>query len=277
MLRLMLTSHPNIVIPPECGFAIWWAAKYENWQIGQVPEFIADLKSSKKIETWNLDYPRLVDFLNSQRPTSYANVVSLVYEFYARSRKPGFQRWGDKNNFYLDHVPALHALFPCAQFVHIVRDGRDVACSYRKLSGAKIESCYAPKLPGDVREIARLWKSNLQTVADAFSAIPRKQALMVRYEDVVRQTELTLRRISTFLGQEFDPIMLDYHHLNKMEKLEPAEFLQWKANTLNKPMPERIGNFAHELTWDETNAFEEIAETALKSHGYELGCQTPKL
>src|SRR5437868_10830563 len=104
----MVTSHPAILVPPECGFAIWWRQKYGDWKAEdaegkRAQAFIQDLGSSKKIETWELDYDFLLAEIKRLRPATYSALASLVYETYARKKKPEFQRWGDKNNFHVRH------------------------------------------------------------------------------------------------------------------------------------------------------------------------------
>src|SRR3990170_5812962 len=150
LLRLMLTCHHNIVIPPECGFAIWWHKKYKNWDVDSsrccLNEFMNDLFNSRKFETWNLKRELLEQFLAERRDQNYSDLISSIYEFYARQQKEKFERWGDKNNFHINHIETISGLFSEAKFIHIVRDGRDIACSYRKLYGEKFDSQYAPKL-----------------------------------------------------------------------------------------------------------------------------------
>ena len=41
----------------------------------------------------------------------------------------GKLRWGDKTPYYVLHMPMLLGRFPGAQFIHLIRDGRDVALS----------------------------------------------------------------------------------------------------------------------------------------------------
>jgi len=63
----MLNSQKSIVIPPECGFIQWWFDRYRNWNSrSNLAEFIEDLKTSKKIETWELDFEGLGRFLEQQ-------------------------------------------------------------------------------------------------------------------------------------------------------------------------------------------------------------------
>ena len=273
LLRLMVASHPAIVVPPECGFAIWWREKYGAWTAADnakdhVRGFINDLAQSKKIETWKLDYAYLAKEILAKQPGNYATLVSLVYETYAQAYKPAFERWGDKNNFHVRHVADLHALFPDAQFVHIVRDGRDVACSYRQLSQAKMTSAYAPKLPVDIAAIAGEWKANLEAVRADFAKLPAHLRKELRYEDLVRQPEDTLRKLCGFLGEPYEPQMLEYHVLNRRDSLEPGEFLQWKAKTLAAPDASALGKFQTELSSADIDLFVRVACEMLRAYHY---------
>src|SRR6478672_851702 len=56
-----------------------------------------------------------------------ADAVRAVFAAYAAAR--GKPRYADKTPHYVSHLPELAARFPEAQFVHVVRDGRDVALS----------------------------------------------------------------------------------------------------------------------------------------------------
>ena len=274
LLRLMVASHPGIVVPPECGFLIWWREKYGDWKSAdadgvRLEEFLRDLAASKKIETWALDYAALAAAIRAVRPANYAALGSLVYAAFAKQHKPEFQRWGDKNNFHVKHVATLHALLPDACFVHIIRDGRDVACSYRQLARAKIQSAYAPKLPVDIAAIAEEWRTNLETVRRDFAALPAAQKHELRYEDLVRQPEATLRGLCAAIGETFDPLMLEYHQLNRRDKMEPGEFLQWKAKTLEAPDASDLGKFRTELPPEDIAAFGKIAGDLLRAYRYD--------
>jgi hypothetical protein len=177
MFRLMLTAHPAIAIPPECGFAVWWWRKYETWSEAlatddRIHEFVSDLRQSRKIETWELDYAALTEEIRSRRPASYETLVSIVYERYARQQGRTIRRWGDKNNFHIRRISDLRIIFPDAVFLHLVRDGRDVACSYRELAKRELKSKYAPDLPSDVVGIATEWRDNLSLARDDLAAAP---------------------------------------------------------------------------------------------------------
>ena len=274
LLRLMLNNHQNIVVPPECGFAVWWYDRYKEWDLTathddqRLDTFLRDLASSKKIETWNLNYQGLRDFIREAAPASYSELVASVYIYFGISRGRKFHRWGDKNNFHILWIERLNALFPNAKFIHIVRDGRDVACSYRKLASLRSSSPYAPKLPTEIEAIAREWANNIGAARTSFSKIGWEKVYEVRYEDLVMAPEVELRRICTFLDEPFDDRMLEYYHYNKKDRQEPTEFLAWKQKTVQEPTTSEIGKFRRELTPAQVATFEKYAKAILETYDY---------
>lgn len=266
LLRLMLTCHKNIVVPPECGFAAWLYSKYEHWSSDSgLEEFIYDLFHCRKIENWNLEEKDLSDFLGKKQPSSYPELASLVYERYGLLQGRPFKRWGDKNNFYVDYIPTIKAMFPNVNFVHIVRDGRDVACSYKKLKEKKFESPYQPRLPGDIEGIAEQWKANIRTIVGSFTAMGWENVYEIRFESLRLIVETSLRRLCQQLGEEYDPSMLDYRH----RELIPEEFLPWKEKTLQPFILSEIGRHRNELSQEEIATFERIAGKELAYYGYD--------
>lgn len=272
LLRLMLTCHRNIVIPPECSFAVWWYQKYRNWNSESAKQildvFLDDLFSSKKIETWNLNKELLRETLSEEDPESYSDLVSLIYENFAMQQKRNFKRWGDKNNYYLNYIETIFELFPEVQFIHIVRDGRDIACSYKKLAEFKFKSKYAPQLPSEISKIAGEWTNNLNKIRESFQTIGWDNVIEIRYEDLVTEPGKELRNICSFLNEDFDSSMLNFHLLNIEKELEPRELMQWKGKTLEKTTNSEVGKYKIELTLPEIKEFEIIAKEQLGHYRY---------
>ncbi len=95
MLRLMLTCHRNIMIPPEAGFAVWLYQRYNGWLKNsrhQLDAFVDDLLETRKIETWEIDGPELKRYLHEADPSSYPEAVSLVYQWYGHCTGRRFNR-----------------------------------------------------------------------------------------------------------------------------------------------------------------------------------------
>jgi hypothetical protein len=270
LLRLMVTSHPAIVVPPECGFALWWREKYGDWKQRdpRLDAFLQDLASSRKFETWKMDLDQLRGHLQGNSPASYAELVSAIYTFFGLTNQPTATRWGDKNNYYLAHIPELHALFPHALFVHIVRDGRDVCCSYRQLQSVSQSSPYAPQLPVEPEKVAAEWTKNIASIREAFSAFSWNGVHEIRYEDLVVSPETELRRLCAFLGEPFDLSMLAYSERNRRDGLEPPEFLAWKRLTLDPPSVTQVGRFRRDLNANEIAEFEAVSASTLAQYNY---------
>lgn len=270
MLRLMLNNHKNIVIPPECGFAVWFYEKYQDRVIDRqtIEEFMLDLAGAKKIETWRLEFEKLQGDLLKRGPENYGEMVSFIYEYYGRSIGRNFLRWGDKNNFYIQHVSTIKKMLPSARLIHIVRDGRDVACSYRAINRSNIQSKYAPHLPHKIEEIAFQWLTNLRSAINAFEKIGWQNVYEIRYEDLTLQPAHELKKLCTFLDEPYDPNMESYYIKNQVEQQEPVEFLQWKAKTLERPTTSQVGRYLAELADDELEEFEQIALPMLHRYNY---------
>jgi hypothetical protein len=232
---------------------------------------MSDLFRARKIEYWKLDKQGLMEFLQEKRPLSYSELVSRVYEWYGISQGRTFERWGDKNNFYIDHILTIKAMFPDTHFVHIVRDGRDVACSYKKLGETKIASNYAPRLPGRIEEIAEHWKANINIALQSFTAIGWENVFEVRFEDLITDTEATLQSLCNKLGEEYDSSMLQYHVRNKAYELEPKDFKPWKEKNLRPPIRAEVERYKTELPEHKVLAFQRIAERELTRYKYLTG------
>ena len=124
------------------------------------------------------------------------DIVNLVYrEHLARTGKP---RLGDKTPRYFMIVPQLAALYPDAKFIHLIRDGRDVAISFIDLGF----SHYYQK--------SFEWTRVMRNRAALLDGPYASQILEVKYEDLIKDPPAVLRRICHFLDEEFEPAMLDW-------------------------------------------------------------------
>jgi hypothetical protein len=158
LLRLMLTCHPRIVVPPEAGFLIDLRGRHGGFagEEGALDRFLVDLQASPKFEYWKLPDPVLREFLRGARPRDYASLVAGVYACYASAHGSGKPRWD------------------------------------RSL--ADVKGKYAPTLPGDVFGAMYDWNRNLRRIRRAFARVGWNRVHELRYEDLVQDPEGVLRR-----------------------------------------------------------------------------------
>ncbi|VGO21030.1 sulfotransferase family protein [Pontiella sulfatireligans] len=274
LLRLMLASHPDLLVTPECGFALWLAEEFE----GKDPtlkavrvEYAKKVYTSKKFDTWGITYEVLKSHLINSRPRTYGELVAEVYYCYGQCiLNKKFVRWGDKNNFYINYINTIREIYPQAQFIHIIRDGRDIACSYQELNLRNLKSRFAPQLPQDVAKIALEWGKNVSLVRSCLDPLDSITKLEISFHDLIMSPTIKLKEICRFLGVGYDSRMLEYHELNGKNNLEPEQLMEWKEKTRFPPQQDRIGRYKKDLKPLDIKIFEQIAGDTLKHYGFPL-------
>jgi Sulfotransferase family len=118
-------------------------------------------------------------------------------EYLARRGK---QRWAEKSPGYTLHLDFINELFPDAQYVHLIRDGRDVVASYRDRWGYRAA----------LRAANSIWPAFVRTARAFGASLPAERYHELRYEALVADPEATMRALLGFLGEAWDPQVLRY-------------------------------------------------------------------
>jgi hypothetical protein len=263
LLRLMLDSHKDVAIPTETHFDIERLHAYLDCK--DCKEKFLDIVINKTIRFPELgivadDYRQFVYELN---PFNTSVAFIEIYKMYAK--RFGKEYYGDKTPGYMRSMVKIQDLVPNAYFIHLVRDGRDVMLSHRNVIFAS---------NGEVYDSARFWKQRILNARSQVSKL--NKYVEIRYEDLVCNTENTLRIICDFIDIDFDFNMLEYYKnadkrldefsdvgiLSKMEKLKIHKL------TNNKPDKTRIQKWKKELTKEEIKTFNEIAGDLLDEFNY---------
>jgi hypothetical protein len=267
LLRLMLHSHSEICIPPESHFFLWLEEKYGIWNFQDLDSYLDDLHNATKFETWSLNRVELTDYLNNLVPESYAELTSLIYKFYAlkENKEPRF--WGDKNSLWIDKLPKIMQYYPNAFIVHIIRDGRDVACSYKEINLKNVKSPYAPNLPNEVSEIAETWNLNNIALENFLKSVPKSQYVQIKYEHLLTSPKTTLQKVLEPLELKITSGQLEYYLKNKKD-IEPEEFFNWKEKLVQPPDTSNIGKYQTILSKKEIYIFNNIANHSLLKYNY---------
>ena len=166
----------------------------------------------------------------------------------------------------------IQTYLPEARFIHLIRDGRDVALSVLKQDWG----------PQTIEAAAEKWRSR---VLRGRAQQPYLGFYMeVKFEDLVLHTERELRRICEFVELDFDPAMLGYHETAEQRLQEKARALprahgeaqsaekrlMSHAKTFEPPNPDLIGTWKQRMPPDDRAAFEALAGDLLADLGYEL-------
>ncbi len=275
LLRMMLDAHPQLAIPSETHFVPEVIEAFDGGR--PTPEaVVAMLRAHRRWEDFHLSPDELLARLREHEPLTAGKAVRSFFALYAASQ--GKPRWGDKTPEYVEMMRPIERALPEARFVHVIRDGRDVALSRTKWRLQRV----GRKPP--VERLAKKWQKAI-TVA-------RKQGgkvghyLEIRYEDLIADTDTALRRICDFIALEFDPIMLAYHEhaaerlaeiahtLPEREDrnaLAASERLSKHEMTTRPPERDRIFAWREEMSEDDLATFESVAGGLLRELEYPVG------
>jgi hypothetical protein len=116
------------------------------------------------------------------------------------ARSQNVDRWAEQTPSHVYHVPEIRNAFPDALFVHMIRDGRDVALSLGKPGWIK-------PLPGqshNLRVAAALFWAWTVRKGRAYRQTLRSDYLEIRYEDLVQSPHDTLRHLGRFIEHDLD-------------------------------------------------------------------------
>src|SRR3954447_3515913 len=198
MLRLILDREPDVAIPPESMFLTDFADQFasgepQNDEAAQ--RLMQEVWEHPKVRLWELPgpAPHVPDDLEPN--DAYCFIAQAPFEAYAK--KYGKPRWGDKTPHYVHHVDQLLQLWPDARFVVLVRDGRDVALSLKRM----------PFGPNNAWAAAPWWARGIQAGEKAQRQHPHK-VKTIRYEDLVAEPRQTVQAVCEFLDLDYSDEML---------------------------------------------------------------------
>lgn len=277
MLRLALDAHPELAIPPETGFLLplFGASRWREPRLDRE----AFHSHVTRFHTWpdhGLDAESFRQALGGLEPFSLAAGTRVFYELHASAR--GKNRWGDKTPTYGAVLPRLRRLLPEARFLHLIRDGRDVALSLGKV-------WFSPS--DDLAARAAYWAREVTAIRRGGRGDPGY--LEIPYEDLVSAPRPTLERICSFLDLPYSEAMARSHEtaverLSGVSELRLAsgqvvsreERLDQHRLTSSPPTAERIGVWRREMTPEQVARCEQVAGAALEACGYETSRRKPR-
>ena len=270
LLRLMLDAHPDLAIPPETHFVPDLIELFEadDASADRVVEIIT---SGRHWGDFGLEEEALRERLESAEPLDAAGTIRAFFDLYAQGH--GKPRWGDKTPIYVKHMRDIEDVIPEARFIHLLRDGRDVA-----LSRAGRALRHAAPMP----KVARRWKRRILEAREQGGRLAHY--LEIRYEDLILDTEPTLRRVAEFVELPWDERMLSYHEragdrlaefgdlpsVGGKPQRPGQERLAAHAKTREPPDPARLSRWKTEMSRRDRAAFERVAGDLLGELGYEV-------
>lgn len=185
---------------------------------------------------------------------SLPQVMKAIYEIKAQVKSADI--WCCKSMasvFYMDEIVSADIV---PMWLWLYRDGRDVACSFRKaVVGEK-----------HVYFLAQQWKKE-QELSLMQSRKAPDDSIVLRYEEFTPDPETALRMICAKLKVDYDPEMLNYAD-SKESKITAASGEMW-SNLVRPVMKNNTRKFESELSYDDILIFESVAGDLLEELNYD--------
>ncbi len=255
MLQILLASHPQVASTVEQTlFTHYLSPWLEAWksEVHNIEE-----------RGWKLGLPilwqeeELTDFLREFLRRAYGKVLA---------GKPGATHILDKHPGYSHHLDTIKRFLPRARFIHVIRDGRDVASS---MIAVHKKMGFAPK---QIQGAAAKWKRFV--IAASEGARYGNDYLEVRYEEFLNSRADGYARVLNFCGLPHEPGWID-------EMLAANTFEKMKARGASpdpqtKLSPKRYhrgvaGGWHSDLSAWERFEFDRIAGDLLRKLNYADG------
>ena len=172
------------------------------------------------------------------------------------------ERWAlyDPDNVLF--IPQIKAEIPSALFVHIIRDGRDIALSLKAMGG--FQPLPWDRGPRSLQATALYWEWMVRKGRQHGRSVP-SDYLEIHYEDLVLNPQRALTALSEFLDQELDYDRIQATSLGRIRKSN-SSFLAERDPKPRSP----VNRWKARLTHQEIAALETVIGECLEEHGYSL-------
>jgi len=255
LMRSMLVAGGQIAIPVETQIihllpVIYRINRGFSWE-DHVRLIIASFESQRDFPLWQVNmadaYRKALALPEDER--SLARIINEVFFTYAAQAFPNAHMWGDQSPLHTLYLPYIKRVFPNASYLHLLRDGRDVVSSSLEHYGSDT-----------LFEAVLRWKTSLKRIDRFQKTLAPEQYIEVRYENLVREPEPTLRRVCEFIGIDYSSLMLEYwnlpstiehrykaHHQNLAKPVFDSSIGKWRERLTKQEQDYVMRNMAAEL------------------------------
>lgn len=281
LVSVVLNAHPDLAVGPELHFRgpsnlgpyvvkclellLSDDSRTRGKGLKENPELRAGVQFAKRCARFGLSFDEqlkaIVKFMEEEDEQiesfeSRSHLISILGGVAAE--KKGASGWGIKIMRDIAVARKYSSEWPSARFLHVVRDGRDVAASQLREHGTWGY--------GDIEEAGKAWVKLLETVE---TQSKRLRIHQFAYESLVREPRTTLEQICTFLDVGWCDSMLK--HVEVEQPLFKQPYGHPSASAAAEPInASSIGRFRSDLSEEEIRTFEYIAGGKLVDLGYEL-------
>lgn len=260
LLSKIISGHPKIGIPFESHVyprLYPWRKCYGDISINKNKKRVAeDIVSLEPVKKWK-KLPSVERVIENIGGSSFHTAFEGFME--AWLREIGKKRWGEKTPHNVFFWREISEGFPKSKFIHIVRDGRDVAMSWKKVRFG----------PEHFYSISNLWKNYVKKAEEIKRKTDKNRFYEVKYEEILKRPKKNIKKICNFLGESFDSKMMKFY---KGAGSYPTD--DRNERNLSRPLlRDNMNKWMSDINTRNLRIFESVSGETLERYGYELGHQ----
>ena len=248
LMRVMIDSHRNLYCGPETGL------------------LYTKTLNKNKIRSIARQLDIQLDELILMKNASVSNIQFIEQIFMKLQHRAGKLRWGEKSPMNVLYLDRIFKYFPRAQFIHMIRDGRDVSCSLRHFPKTKFINGKLVELNTNnpLDECIQRW---VHDVRNGLLWRGDSRYLEIKYEDLITDPEKTVKNVLGFLNEPWDETVLNYYSI-KSSTRDRAKIPQ--NVEAQKPIyTSSYERWKKEFTEEDKALFKKLAGDLLVELGYE--------
>ena len=263
LLQRILDAHPQVAVTPELHW-ITESFPKETWldpESRVTPEQVAGMVGHKRFRQLEFTREEFKGLLPSGEPVPFAPFLEGLFALYGRNK--GKPLVGNKTPAYVRRLATLHALWPRAKFVHLIRDGRDVALSVLRWNHAdRTAGKYATWAEDPVTTTALWWRRKVLSGREGGRLLGPDLYYELCYERLVAHPDEECASLCAFLGVRDEPAMLRFHE--GRTRHDPG----MDAKDAWLPITPGLRDWRRQMAPDAVERFEAAASDLLDDLGY---------
>lgn len=234
LLQSLLSAHPQIASYPESHFFLKLFPKDNNWRrkIG-----IASRDAKPRFEAFlqEIEHQEFQKYIPKFPTFAFQFVRAFIKVLDTLTQQQGKSLWLEKTPMHLHHIEYIEKFIPEAKFIHIIRSGTDVVASLYEVTHKYPEAWSGER---DIDTCISRW---INDVKISLSYLDKSNHILVRYEDLIKDTNLVIKELCNFIGVEFVETMLnEYSTVARRIRLESEP---WKSSVTEKIQSTNLKKF----------------------------------
>jgi hypothetical protein len=272
LLQRLVDAHPQIAITPETHWIpVWYRKTLSKGATGNgllTRRLLGKLLRHPRFIELGLEDDAVRTLFKGAGRRSYSRFVSGVFDLYGAGR--GKPIVGDKTPGYAREIPTLHALWPAAKFVHLIRDGREVCLSILNWGRAKNwqpgegAARFRGWAEDPLTTAALWWEWHVRLAREAGGALAAGLYHEVRYEALVSRAADECRSLCASLAVCPDEGMTRSYE----DRAQAGPAADAKHPWM--PITRGLRNWRSQMSTEGVGRFEAAAGKLLEELGYPL-------